>query len=38
MIFNDVIHIQAEKGWEDGNAKAINTLKADDYMCVVHDV
>jgi hypothetical protein len=36
--YNDVIHVQAEKGWEDGNVEGINTLKVDDYMCAVHDV
>jgi hypothetical protein len=38
MIFNDVIHDQAEKGGEDGNDESINTPKVDDCLCVVHDV
>jgi hypothetical protein len=37
MISNDAIHVQA-KGGKDSNVKSINTLKVDDYMCVVHDV
>jgi len=38
MIYNNAIHIQAKEGGEDGNAKGINTLEVDDYLCVVHDV
>jgi hypothetical protein len=38
MISNDVIHVQAEKGREDGNVEGISTPKAYDYLCVVHDV
>jgi hypothetical protein len=38
MISNDAIHVQVKKGGEDGNAKTINTLKADDYLCAMHDV
>jgi hypothetical protein len=38
MISNDVIHVQAKEGGKDSNVKGINTLKVDDYMCVVHDV
>jgi hypothetical protein len=33
MIFNDVIHVQAKKGWKNGNAKNIHTPKANDYLC-----
>jgi hypothetical protein len=38
MISNDAIHVQAEKGREDGNVEGIDTLEANDYMCVVHEV
>ncbi len=38
MIFNDVIHIQAKEGGENDNAKGISTPKANDCLCVVHDV
>jgi hypothetical protein len=38
MISNDAIHVQAEKGGEDSNAKGIDTSKVDDCLCVVHDV
>jgi len=38
IIFNDAIHVQVEGGGEDSNVGGINTLKANDYLCVVHDV
>jgi hypothetical protein len=38
MIFNDAIHVQAKERGKYSNVKSINTLKVDDYMCVVHDV
>jgi hypothetical protein len=38
LIFNDAIHVQVEGGGEDSNVEGINTLKVNDYLCVVHDV
>jgi hypothetical protein len=38
MIFNDVIHVQAKKGREDGNVEGINISKVGDYICAMHDV
>jgi hypothetical protein len=38
MIYNDAIHVQVEKGGEDGHAKSINIQKVDDYLCVMDDV
>jgi hypothetical protein len=38
FISNDAIHVQVEGGKEDNNAKSINTLQINDYMCGVHDV
>jgi hypothetical protein len=38
MTHNDAIHIQVEKGGEDGKVQSINTLKAHDSLYVVHDV
>jgi hypothetical protein len=38
MIFNDVIHVQAEKGRENRNAKGIGISEVDDYFYVMHDV
>jgi hypothetical protein len=38
FISNDAIHVQVKGGGEDNNAKGINTLKDNDYLCVVHDV
>jgi hypothetical protein len=38
LISNDAIHVQVEGGWEDSNAKGIDTLETNDYMCAVHDV
>ncbi len=38
MISNDAIHVQAEEGREDGNAKGIGTFEAYDCLCAVHDV
>ncbi len=37
MIFNDVIHVQAEGG-KYSNVEGISTLEADDYMCAMRDV
>ncbi len=37
MISNDAIHVWI-KGGKESNVKSINTLKVDDYMCVMHDV
>jgi len=37
VISNDVINVQVE-GEEDGNAEGIDTPKANDYLCAVHDV
>ncbi len=37
MIFNDAIHVQVEEGKQNGNVEGIDTSKADDYMCVMHD-
>jgi len=38
LISNDAIHVQIEGGGEDNTTKGIDTLEANDYMCVVHDV
>jgi hypothetical protein len=38
MISNDVIHVQAKEGREDGNAKGLGTPETYDYSCAVHDV
>jgi hypothetical protein len=38
MISNDAIHVQAEKGGENSNAKSIDTLEVDDSLYAVHDV
>jgi hypothetical protein len=38
MIFNDGIHVQAEKGGKYGNVEGIGTPKTNDCLCVVHDV
>jgi hypothetical protein len=38
FISNDAIHVQVEGAKEDKNAEGIDTLKANDYMCGVHDV
>lgn len=38
MLSNDVIHIQAEERGENSNVESINTLKADDCPCAMHDV
>jgi hypothetical protein len=38
MISNDAIHVQVEEGGKDDNVESINTSKANDYLCVVHDV
>jgi hypothetical protein len=38
MIFNDAIHVQVERGGEDGNVEGVGTPEADDFMCGVHDV
>jgi hypothetical protein len=38
MIYNDVIHVQAKEGREDGNVEGIDTLEIDDYLCAVYDV
>jgi hypothetical protein len=38
MISNDAIHVQAKEGGKDDNVKGINTSKANDYLCVMHDV
>jgi hypothetical protein len=38
MISNDAIHVQAEKGGENSNAKNIDTLEVDDSLYAVHDV
>jgi hypothetical protein len=38
LISNDVIHVQVEGGGKDNNVKGISIAKANDYLCVVHDV
>jgi predicted transposase YbfD/YdcC len=38
IIYNDAIHVQAEGGGKDNNVEGIGTSKANDYLCVVHDV
>jgi hypothetical protein len=37
MIYKNEIHIQAQGG-KDGNAKGNGTPKANECLCVVHDV
>jgi hypothetical protein len=37
MISDDAIHFQT-KGGVDENAESINTLKANDCLCAMHDV
>ncbi len=37
MISNDAIHVQVEEGKKNGNVEGIDTSKADDCMCVMHD-
>jgi len=38
IISNDAIHVQVEKRRENAIVEGIDTPKANDYMCVVHDV
>ncbi len=38
MKSNDAIHVQVNEGREDSNAKGINTLEVNDYLCALHDV
>jgi len=38
LISNDVIHVQVKGGGKDNNVKGISIAKANDYLCVVHDV
>jgi hypothetical protein len=37
MISKDAIHVQVKKGGKDDNVEGIDTSKAGDHMCAMHD-
>jgi hypothetical protein len=38
LSIQNKIHVQAKKGRKDDNVEGISTSKANDYLCVMHDV